>query len=507
MRAGILLFFLGLYGLTFHGYVDVEDTELAYQSAVSLVERGTLALANEATARRATEAGFWVVTNESGVFPIQPLAQIALPIPPMLLARELAPFAREKPEEVIRLGYASWNVLAGALLCVVILSITRRLGYRAGTSVATALCAGSCTMLWAYAQGTFADTSLALFTALAAACAFAAGPERRSGGAGWLWLSGLWLGLAVCVRPAGLLLLVPFVVYLRRAGIARVLVWLVPLAVVVAAALWVDHAVLGRPFAAGYAGRASESLPLLTHSYTLSLFGLLGSDGKGLFVLAPVLWLALLGLPAARRRRPRETDLLVGCLVTLSLFFAAFDGWYNGWCWGPRYLLPAVPLFAVLVAGFLEHGPRWRRLVIVPVVLLSVWIQGLSVAVPHRIYMTMVSRHGAEPTQFFYYTRTSPVLAHQKILLAKLRGGGDTWSQAELFGERSEEPIDVTRTPDLEISRHNRAFDHFAWLRVWQKGHTLVALAGAAACGLLMAAGLWLALRRRSDENAPQASG
>ena len=67
-------------------------------------------------------------------------------------------------------------------------------------------------------------------------------------------------------------------------------------------------------------------------------------DGRGLFVLSPLLLLAVLGWPALRRRAPAAAWLALGQLTVLALFFAAFDGWHGGWCWGPRYLLPAVPL-------------------------------------------------------------------------------------------------------------------------------------------------------------------
>lgn len=499
---GIGAMFLGLYGLTFHGFVDVEDTEVAYQSTRNLIEHGSLAIGDTEIGRKIIDQGFYVTEAEDGAtYPIYPLLQLLLPVPFYVVGDLLSGLAYEKPEDVVRMAYASVNVPLGALICVVVFLLSVQLGYPHRVAAVTSLVAGSCTMLWVYAQGTFADMSLTLFTSASALCLFKASmdtPELARRGK-WLVAAGVLHGLAACVRPIGFVLLLPSMIYLARAGSRDWLRFLLPMVGVVVVTLCLDSIVFGRPLVASYAGRATSEPPLLTHSYTLSMLGLLFSDGRGLFSLSPVLLLAILSFAALRRRLPREADLIAWQLATLVFFFAAFAGWSGGWNWGPRYLLPCLPLVAVVVAPWLAKSGTWRKALTGVLIAVSLWIQLLAVTVPHRIYMTAISAHGDNLDQFLFYSKYSPVLAHQKILFHKLAGGSDVYTYRWLFGLPDDREIDVARMSHVEINRYAEGFDHFAWVRVYDKGHEILAVLGILCCLALMGVGLVVMLRATSS--------
>ena len=78
-----------------------------------------------------------------------------------------------------------------------------------------------------------------------------------------------------------------------------------------------------------------------------SLWGITFSPYRGLFFLAPVVLLALIGV------RDRLILIAFGVLLILN---ASFNGWHGGYTAGPRYLLAVVPL---LMLGL---QPRWRLL-------------------------------------------------------------------------------------------------------------------------------------------------
>jgi hypothetical protein len=503
--AGLLVLFLGLYGLTFHGFVDIEDTEVCYQSTASFVERGTLAIGDTDMGRRIVEARFQVAPGPDGaMYPIYPLAQLLLPVPFYCAGQALAPWARERPEDVVRMSYASIDVLVGALLSVVIFALARQLGFAVRVAGACALLAGTCTMLWAYAQGTFPDPWVALLIAVSTSCLLRAGKHGPRRSITWLLAAGAAHGVAAAIRPAGLLLLLAVVLHLRDGKKRDLLAFLVPVATVLGGIAAVDAFVLHRPFAASYAARAAAEAPLLTHSYTLGVAGLLISAGKGLFALSPVLLLAVLSFPALHRRHPRTARLFAGHLLVLVAFFAAFAGWDGGWCWGPRYLLPCVPLVAVAMAPWLALPGRLRRALTVLLVAVSLWIQVLSIAVPHRIYMTAISRSPNEITHFYFYPRYGPIRAHQKILLQKLTGGGDEYSLRALFGLPDDAAFDAARVPNTDISRYSAGFDHFAWVRVFRKGYPVAACLAVLACALSMLLGYRLYRRAGATEPAPE---
>ena len=107
-----------------------------------------------------------------------------------------------------------------------------------------------------------------------------------------------------------------------------------------------------------------------------ALWGLTFSEYRGLFVVSPVLLLIFLvrGAPEAR-----TTRLLIGIIVVLTLLvIASFNGWEAGFAFGPRHLLPILPLLALPLA-FL----RGRVLAVLAVVLavLSVSIQFIATSV------------------------------------------------------------------------------------------------------------------------------
>jgi hypothetical protein len=496
----VVVAFLALYGSTCHGYVDVEDSEIAWQATRSLVLHGTLALQpGEPDAARVIDAGYMVVRDAVGrVWPAYPLAQLLLPVPFVRAGQELAPFAATTPDDVLRLAFASVNVVAGALLAGVVLLLARQFGASRRGAILAAVAGGAATMLWPYAQGTFADLPFALAVAVTVLL-LARGDAR--GSLVLLFAAGLAHAAATGLRPSGLLLLVPILLWLRRP--ARVLAFLPAFAAGSVALVWLDVEVFGRPLQASYLGQAAGHPALeLTHSWTLSAFGLLASDGKGLFTLSPALVLALLALPRWSGAHPRSARLVLGIGATLVLAFAAWWGWHGGWCWGPRYLLPLVPLLAAGTAFWFDAAAGWRRPAAWLLVLAGLCVQVLAVAVPHRIYMAVVAQGAEDLPHYWYYWRSSPVVGHARILAHKLARDDELYTQRELFGIADDRAVDATTAAHPAISRFNRGFEHFALVRVWRKGWhgAALALAGGAALVLLLC-GLQL---RRALRAPPQ---
>jgi hypothetical protein len=85
---------------------------------------------------------------------------------------------------------------------------------------------------------------------------------------------------------------------------------------------------------------------------------LLFSVYRGLFFSSPVLALSSYGLARMARRPDRRAEaLLIGTVFDAMLLMnASFNGWHGGWCFGPRYLVPAVPFLALPLA---LAWPRW----------------------------------------------------------------------------------------------------------------------------------------------------
>lgn len=114
----------------------------------------------------------------------------------------------------------------------------------------------------------------------------------------------------------------------------------------------------GSVLSVGYAGETFSTSPLL------GLYGLLLSVGRGLLLYAPVtlgvLPLLVGGGPSGWRTKP----LGFAFFVVFTCLYASWGSFEGGWCWGPRFLVPFLPLLLLaLVARYdvLAGLPLRRR--------------------------------------------------------------------------------------------------------------------------------------------------
>lgn len=75
-----------------------------------------------------------------------------------------------------------------------------------------------------------------------------------------------------------------------------------------------------------------------------ALRGLTFSEYRGLFFVSPVLLLAIIG---AFRMKRRELAIIAAIAAIFLVSIASFNGWEGGSAFGPRYLLPIIPLLGM----------------------------------------------------------------------------------------------------------------------------------------------------------------
>lgn len=322
----------------------VSDGRQMIETAVAVVETGGLGLAKGAP--RAVEREHDAVSRYGFGMP---LAQLP------------AAFLAPRVERALGAGASQPLFLlapfAGVLLATAAAGATARLAGATGSGAAFAvLLAGLGSPLGAYAASDWSEPLQA--AALGGALALALAAAREGGGrpgTGAAALAGAAAGAAVLVKsslaavaPLALLpLLAPAPSRGRRLG-ASLLGAAPPLA------LWLALEVqrFGAPFA-GYSGEG------FTHPLADGAWRLLVGPNRGLLVFFPaaILALAALGRAVGRGSEAPVRLAAAGSLLASAVLLvtaAAWWAWHGAGGWGPRLLVPAVPLLAPWAARAAE---------------------------------------------------------------------------------------------------------------------------------------------------------
>ena len=98
----------------------------------------------------------------------------------------------------------------------------------------------------------------------------------------------------------------------------------------------------------------------------------------GLIWYAPILLVAVAGMRRLFQRSPPTFWLAVLGAALPLVFYARFDNWAGNISWGPRFLLPSVPLVALGLAPRWQDwrgGSRWLKLITCAVVGVGIAVQ------------------------------------------------------------------------------------------------------------------------------------
>ena len=264
-----------------------------------------------------------------------------------------------------------------ALLGVLLFKLAGRLGASTGVSLAVALGYGLLTPAFAYA-GAFYGHQLAaalLFGAFYLAFPRYSDSDSKNPlpmSAGRLLLLGVLLGYTVVTEyPAALIVVILFAyaaIRLHRQKQLTRIVWVIaPMAVCAAVLMIYNNAVFGGPFKLGYNNSElwtrehSVGFMSLTFPHPDAALGITFGIFRGLFVLSPLLLLALPGFWRWARSGEYRAEWSVALIATLTMFLfnASSVMWWGGFSIGPRYVLPGLPFMALSLTYVLRKRSSW----------------------------------------------------------------------------------------------------------------------------------------------------
>jgi hypothetical protein len=296
-----------------------------------------------------------------------PLLPSAIHVPGVYLRKLIAKDDPAVDKLVKPLTSHFGNQVATALGCVVFFRLLLFLGLSLGTATLGTLALAAATFLPVYARSAWSEALQAtcfigFFSAL---LRLAAAPGRKTG----LWF-GVWCGLLVSAKYALVLALPGAAVFLGwgayRAGrvrdLLRALAWpAIPGVVFLALILWYNWARTGTSLSSGYPSLAGLLDTVLRENLFVGLWSYFFSFGKSVFLYNPPLVLSVLALPLVSRRNGALLWALLLTAGPIVCLYSKFVFWSGDWCWGPRYLLFAVP--PMLIPGLylvdeLVHAKR-----------------------------------------------------------------------------------------------------------------------------------------------------
>jgi hypothetical protein len=208
-------------------------------------------------------------------------------------------------------------------------------------------------------------------------------------------LAGLLAGYAVITEYPTAIIAAALLLYALgrpRAGWRPALLMAAGAVPALAVAAGYNALAFGSPLSAGYAHLAgpaafrigqAQGLLGITYPHLDALWQTTFGPYRGLFLLSPVLLLALPGFALLARRLAWrvEATLCIGIVVAYFAFTVSYFEWSGGFSLGPRHFLPALP-FLVLPIGELLRPVRslvWRRAT-VALAAVSIAIVGLATA-------------------------------------------------------------------------------------------------------------------------------
>lgn len=423
-RASLILILLGLYVFAYVPVPDSLDGEALLAVASSIVRRGSADMNVIAYTDwiMPPNAGMGQIGLDGEVYSKKGIAP-SLTLVPFVLAADLLPPLTARAASMLL------NPLITALTSAILYSLLRWIGFSTWVSWLTSFLYGTATMAVIY-TGTLFGEPLAAFAIASAVLAFARWRDTNHTrdllllGASFALLIGINLVYIALVPLGGIFILLsspspvqPLSLRLRAIGslryvfrsdlplaawglqlTSRLSTFALPIALALIATALFNNARFGSPFNGGYRFAEGEGF---IYPIPLGLFGLFISVYRGVFWYNPILLAAIPGaIMLLRRRLPvgttpalsaqssvLSTSFSLSLAAGIALAFAGWWSWHGGIVWGPRFLIPALPVFALCLAPVVESVLASRRRLVraafIALVVVSLAVQVLGVLIPY----------------------------------------------------------------------------------------------------------------------------
>jgi hypothetical protein len=345
----LLFICLVIYIFSAKGYVAVPDTDYSIETAEAIVERGQLDIPyGEGETLKAPDGRSY---SKFG---------IGLPlyfVPIVVAGNGLSRMTGLPAQEMIGFLVSFANIPFAILALFFFAKLLRLFGIAEVQAGLLLVGLGLGTLTWPYAVFDFSEAmQMGLLMLAVYGVTRRSNPAIVAAGAAFAWL--------VLVKLIYVVFLPAFAIYLLtrpeelRHRLRILALFTFPLIVACGFLSWLNVVRFGSAFESGYGSEARQFIPSQMWT-TVPKF--LGSLETGIFVYCPILILGVLGWWEFFKRRRAEAALCLAFIIGNFIWATSWWAWGEGWTWwGPRLLVPTIPLW-FLPCAFLFQGARSRR--------------------------------------------------------------------------------------------------------------------------------------------------
>jgi hypothetical protein len=338
-----------LYVLTNVGRIDIIDGQIRYDVAANWLDTGQPTVTD-----RFMMPTSLVLRPPHGAYGAYLAAPSVTPMPFMLLSRLLPGHTIERD----RFAFTMAGPLFGAAGVAILVWLYGQLGFGLRTALAWAAAMALTTLWWPGSLTVFDQNQHGVFLLAAVALAWQAG---RRASLGMAALGGVMGGVLLCYRETYALVL-PFAALAVFASSEETQAGTTGLRTSVDRAGLVRYGMFGAGASLGVLAfvafnywRFGTALVPTVYDRTIifgantvaAILSLTVSPGKSMLLFSAPVILAVAGARSLVRRAPMLAAAVAGIslihvMLTVQLTFFGGD-----WTWGPRYLVPLVPLWSI----------------------------------------------------------------------------------------------------------------------------------------------------------------
>ena len=335
----VLMICLIVYLFSAKGYLEVSDTGFSLETAQAIVNRGALDIPYI--------KGYTLAASDGRSYSKYGIGLALYYIPLVAISNLLSRFAHMSATELAGALISFANIPFAMLALVMFARLLRLFGVTGVYAWLFPLALGLGTLTWRYAGSDMSEEMQMGFLIVAVY-----GVVSRT-------FKGLIIGAAgfaavFLVKLIYAAFFPLFLLYLAtrpgelRQRIRAVVIFSLPFVLAGCFVSWLNVVRFGNPLESGYGSETGQFFPSLLWR---TVPALLVSLDKGLFVFCPLLILGVFGWKEFASRYRAESALCGGLLLVNLLSAAAWHSWGGGWAWGPRLLVPTIPLW-LLPAAF-----------------------------------------------------------------------------------------------------------------------------------------------------------